>query len=290
VLPELRIAQHVDRAGNRVGLGSAGGGWSGAVRLSAHTTPDVRVLISVLRDAMRSTTIPLASARLVVWTVPGPPQPADPRGYLPNGSYQRIPPSAARPIRVYWLAVRYRPDGAPHATLARGGGETGAMRATASALLALSARLDGAGYQNTVLDQGTLGQELMVALGVAGPSSGAANETWHDWSTGAARQVCYQPTAARARGTSGPLDDAEAALLIEEWLPSAAFSCVSYTLSRTARGQLRARLAVRVGSGGQSGPGGRPMLPDGAFGGHPAPANGRQRRHVRRTLPLAIPD
>jgi hypothetical protein len=138
----------------------------------------------------------------------------------------------------------------------------------AGAALGLVSRLDSAGYPADALDQFELGQELLVALNAGDPTPSEVRESWRDWSTGHLRQVCYEPHRS--------LDPAG---LLERWAPGAAFTCSSYTLSRTPRGRIRGASALRVA-------------------GHdvealesPVPAvraNGRHQEFVLRTLPLAV--
>ncbi|WP_194916416.1 type VII secretion protein EccE [Catenulispora rubra] len=373
LLPDLGLGEYVDRAGNRVGLAATDGGWVSAVRLRTTEDPHVGTLIEVLKAAYAGTTIPLASAQLVVWTaappeaplqtqsqqalqaqqgqqgqlgrqsqqssrhalspdlsetqslatmptlpnlpnlpspdlsetqsltaMPSPDlsetmtmqaitsatpppgqQPAKQSGKQPaqhsgsasasqgsQSSQQQHQPQQLAPMRVTWLALRYRPRQAPTAALARGGGELGSARAVASAALGLVARLDEAGYGADALDQAELGQELMVALHGADPAPPTVLETWRDWSAGALRQICYEPHRA--------LDPAA---LLGRWTPGAAFTCASYTLSRTARGRVRSEAALRIA--GVDAESLRPPFPA-------IRANGRQQEFVLRTMPLAI--
>jgi type VII secretion protein EccE len=344
LLPDLGLGEYVDRAGNRVGLAATDGGWVSAVRLRTTEDPHVGTLIEVLKEAYAGTTIPLASAQLVVWTaappeatipqqtqqesqqpsrralaadlsetqslatmptIPSPDlsetqsltampspdlsetmtmqaitsamsapgqqpekQPAQQSGPTAAPQAQPQQPQQLAPMRVTWLALRYRPRQAPYAALARGGGELGSARAVASAALGLVARLDQAGYGADALDQAELGQELMVALHGADPAPPTVLETWHDWSAGALRQICYEPHHA--------LDPAA---LLGRWTPGAAFTCASYTLSRTARGRVRHEAALRIA--GVDAESLRPPFPA-------IRANGRQQEFVLRTMPLAI--
>jgi type VII secretion protein EccE len=264
LVPDLRLRQHVDRVGNRVGLAVCGDGVTAVVRLAPTARPDSRTLLAVLRDAFASTTVPLAGAQVVVWTVAGPLQPFA---------------TAPEPVRVYWLALRFRPGQAPQAAAARGGGENGAMRAAASAALSLTTRLDDAGYASTVLDRVALGRELMVAMGAKAntvPASAAdVWETWGAWSAAGLRQVCYLP------GRS--LNPAK---LLDRWVPGAAFSCVSYTLERSLWGHVRGEVVVRLGASTANGA--RKPAPGSAFGSGAVPTTGQHYRYVRQTLPLAI--
>lgn len=177
-------------------------------------------------------------------------------------------PANRGPMRVYWLSLRYRPGQAPHASLARGGGELGAARAVASSALGLVARLDTAGYPADALDQMELGQELLVALNAGDPAPSEVRETWRDWSSGHLRQVCFEPHRS--------LDPAG---LLEQWAPGAVFTCSSFTMSRTPRGRIRGTSAMRI-----AGPD-----PEGLTAPVPAVrANGRHQEFVLRTLPLAV--
>ncbi len=162
-----------------------------------------------------------------------------------------------------WLAVRYRPDLAPIAALARGGGDLGALRSTASAALSLMGALAEAGYQSTVLEAGELAKELRVALGVQGPATGAP-EGWRAWTWGDSVQVCFTPRSSR---------------VIDPAVPGAAFTATSYTLTRTAGGKEKAEVTIRVGARA-----GAPVpVPPGVV-----PLHGRHGAGVRRTLPLAL--
>ncbi|WP_410609159.1 type VII secretion protein EccE [Amycolatopsis sp. lyj-109] len=236
----VKVRQHVDRAGNRFGVAEIDGGWSALVRL----TPGPGApgpLVEALRSAYARADIPLASAQLLTWAIP--------RG--------------DQVLRVRWLAVRYRPDLAPIAALARGGGELGALRSTASAALSLMGALAEAGYQSTVLEAGELAKELRVALGVQGAASGAPDR-WKSWVWGDSAQVCFTPRSPR---------------VLDLAVPGAAFTATSYTLTRTAGGREKADVTVRVGARA-----GAPVpVPPSAF-----PLHGRHEAGVRRTLPLAL--
>ena len=336
-----------------MGLAATDGGWVSAVRLRSSGEPQINALIEVLREAYAGTTIPLASAQLVVWTAAPPEarpssrapahaaepangldqghsrsQDSEPAAQLylrlagPVGDHEpaatpspdltdtanlttmpppdlsetalhrcqarrpvstgaprqpdrcprpgRQPPQPQNlaPMRVTWLALRYRPRQAPYAAAARGGGELGSARAVASAALGLVARLDEAGYTADALNQSELGQELMVAVHGADPSPPNVLESWRDWSAGSLRQICYEPHRA--------LDPAA---LLGRWTPGAAFTCASYTLSRTARGRIRGEAALRIA--GVDAEGLKPPFPA-------IRANGRQQEFVLRTMPLAV--
>jgi type VII secretion protein EccE len=237
----VKVRQHVDRAGNRFGVAEVDGGWSALVRLtpgSAAGTP----LVDVLHAAYLRTDVPLASAQLLTWAIP--------RG--------------EQVLRVRWLAVRYRPDLAPVAALARGGGDLGALRSTASAALSLMGALAEAGYQSTVLEAEELAKELRVALGVQGVANGAPDR-WRSWTWGNAAQTCFTPRSPR---------------VVDFSVPGAAFTATSYTLTRTPGGREKAEVTIRVGA--------RPGSPLPAPGIPVVPLHGRHGSGVRRTLPLAL--
>ncbi|MBB4679067.1 type VII secretion protein EccE [Crossiella cryophila] len=273
LLPDLSVHTQVDRAGNRVGVASveADASFCTMVRIApaAHPTPDA--LIRLLREVYERSDIRLSSAQLVVWALPG----------LPART------GAATPIRVHWLSLRYRPAEAPLAALARGGGQEGSRRAVASAAHRLVSRLAEAGYPATVLDTLELHQELLVAVGadpevVSGPLAhdGTARhrvtETWRDVSVGRLRQACFVPK-----------DPADAIALLGRCAPEAMFTCTSYTLSRTARGDLVAQARARVGVAA----GGLWLSPQRAsqsLGVPVVPVDGRQDEHTIATLPLAL--
>jgi type VII secretion protein EccE len=236
----VKVRQHVDRAGNRFGVAEIDGGWSALVRLTQG--PEAPgPLVEALRSAYRRTDVPLASAQLLTWAIP----------------------HGEQVLRVRWLAVRYRPDLAPIAALARGGGDLGALRSTASAALSLMGALAEAGYQSTVLEAGELAKELRVALGVQGAASAPPNR-WKSWTWGESRQVCFTPRSSR---------------VVDFAVPGAAFTATSYTLTRTAGGREKAEVTVRVGV--------RPGAPVPAPGAA-IPLHGRHGAAVRQTLPLAL--
>ncbi|SEC21467.1 type VII secretion protein EccE [Amycolatopsis tolypomycina] len=236
----VKVRQHVDRAGNRFGVAEVDGGWSALVRLTPGPgAPEP--LVDALHAAYGRTDIPLASAQLLTWAIP----------------------RADQVLKVRWLAVRYRPDQAPTAALARGGGDLGALRSTASAALSLMGALAEAGYQSTVLEAGELAKELRVALGVQGPASGPPDR-WKSWTWGQSAQACFRPRSPR---------------VLDMAVPGAAFTATSYTLTKTAAGREKAEVTVRVGARA-----GAPVPAPPAM----IPLHGRHEAGVRRTLPLAL--
>jgi len=248
----IRVRQHVDRAGNRFGVAEIDGGWTAIVRLTGSVTPDPAVLTSILRETYERTDIPLATAQLLTWTVPAGQGPA---------------------FRAHWFAVRYRPEDAPIAALARGGGDLGALRSTACAALGLMGSLAEAGYESTVLEAGELTEELRVSLGVERQGVPAISDGWRNWSAGATSQACFAPRLRH---------DIARALTLS--VPQAAFTACSYTLRRTPAGKVRPEVTIRVGArtGGS-------RLPNAAELDIPVvPLHGRHAASVRRSLPLAL--
>jgi type VII secretion protein EccE len=259
VLPNLYVHTHIDRAGNRVGVATVDTDYTVAIRLAPSAHPSPSQLITLLHKSFTRPDLQLSGAQLVVWAVPASPA----------------------PIRVHWLALRYRSDAYPLAALARGGSHEGGLKAAASAALRLVGTLADSGYASVVLDTLELHQELLVAVGAEamhGPKSGSVmiRETWRDWSIGQIRQACYTPRRA-----------SDAVSLIGRYVPGSTFTCSSYTLSRTARGQIRAQAALRIGVSPD-----RPWMPPDTVStraGIPLlPTNGRQHAHVLATLPLAM--
>jgi type VII secretion protein EccE len=230
LLPGLRFRRQIDRAGNRAGIAELDDSMIAVVRLTLSGNPDSAALLTVLAQTFDRTDIRLAGAQLVVWSVPSPP-----RAHY-YGDHRDT-----EPIQVCWLALRYRPADAPAATVARGGGDTGAARATATAALTMVGRLAEAGYGGVVLDEAELRQDLLVALGsdpaaLGGNLGVTIKETWRDWSIGTLRQVTYLPRSA-----------ADGRAVLGKFVPQAAFTCTSYSLRRTARGGRRGESMVRVG-------------------------------------------
>jgi type VII secretion protein EccE len=269
VLPGVRLRRQIDRAGNRAGLVESGDSLSAVVRLVPAANPDPAALLRVLESAFSRTDIRLSGAQLVVWSVPSPPRA---RYYGDRRDFG--------PVQVHWLALRYRTAESPTATLARGGGATGAARATATAALSLAGKLAEAGYGGVVLDEPELRQELLVALGsdhaaLGGKVETTIQETWHDWSIGTLRQLTYQPRRA-----------ADGRLVLSRYVPQAAFTCASYSLRRGAHGSLRGDSIIRVGVHPTS----RMLKPKDVsrtLGMQLLPRNGRHGESVVDNLPLA---
>lgn len=240
--PDLDLRTHTDRLGNRTGLAGLGATWSAAIRLRDPGWADTTRLVAVLDEYFRHSEVRLAAAQLSVCTVA-----------TPNG-----------PRRTFWLAVRYDPARDPRAAQARGGGELGALRTTASAAHRLARQLDDAGYFATVLEEGELREQLRW---LAGPVDAVeARESWHAWQIGASRQRCYRPS----HGTSPTV-------VLDRYPPGAVFTCVSYTLRHRSRDRVAADVLLRLGDG------------DPRQVGVPLdPVNGRHLAAVRETLPLAL--
>ncbi|HEY4021729.1 MAG TPA: type VII secretion protein EccE [Pseudonocardiaceae bacterium] len=266
ILPGLRISQHIDRAGNRAGVAKVDDSFVSVVRVAPPLPVDPRVLLTLLRKAYDRTDIRLCTAGLVTWSVPSPPRA---RYYGDERDTQ--------PLQIHWLALRYRPSLAPSATLARGGGDTGAVRAVASAAIALVNEVAKLGLASVALDQNDLRQELLVALGVGNSGGGVkTTETWQDLSFGAVRQVGF--------GTREGRDDVA---VLGRWVNGAAFTATSFTLHRDQRGRVRGTGQMRVGV--------RPTEArmtirqlSKALGVRLLSRNGRQELAVRGTLPLAL--
>jgi len=276
LLPDLRTRRHVDRAGNRIGLAHVDDGWSAVLRLSSSGQPDPAALVAALRAAYQRTDIRLSSAELVVWTVPSlhGPTPTGPGKAQPAGDART---AAHDPIRVHWLAVRYRPAEAPMAAIARGGDELGALRATASAALGLAADLERAGHPCAVADEPELRESLLIALGAdrSGHGDPPAEEDWRSFSAGRIRQYTFVP---RHQG--------DAVAVLRRWVPWASFTSTSLLLFRTPHGKVRRRVIVRVGvprdrAAGRESPISR-------LGVGLVPCNGRHAGCVRSALPLAL--
>ncbi|GAB3381653.1 type VII secretion protein EccE [Amycolatopsis echigonensis] len=244
----VKVRQHVDRAGNRFGVAEVDGDWSAIVRLTPGAgEPSTDDLLAILRTTFQGTDIPLAAVQLLTWAVP----------------------REAQVYRVRWLAVRYRPDDAPIAALARGGGELGALRSTASAALSLMVALAEAGYPSTVLEAGELTNELRVALGVSTGNPESDGDFWRAWKWGGLTQTCYSPRSSR--GLARTLGTA---------VPGAAFTATSATLRRTPGGREKLELTIRVGARAEEVP-----VPQGVS---VVPLHGGHGAAVRRTLPLAL--
>ena len=264
MLPGLRISQHIDRAGNRAGVAKVDDSFVSVVRVAPALPVSSSVLLGLLRTAYDRTDIRLCAAELVTWSVPSPPRA---RYYGDERDTQ--------PLQIHWLALRYQPSLAPSAALARGGGDTGAVRAAASSAIALVSEVAKLGLPAVALDQHDLRQELLVALGVPG---GAAKitETWQDFSFGALRHIGF--------GTRQGRDDLA---VLGRWVNGAAFTATSLTLHRDRRGKVRASGLVRVGVRPTEGKMTIRQLSK-ALGVRLTTRNGRQELAMRGTLPLAL--
>ena len=266
MVPGLRISQHIDRAGNRAGVAKVDDSFVAVVRVAPSLPVSPSVLLGLLRKAYDRTDIRMCTAELVTWSVPSPPRA---RYYGDERDTQ--------PLQIHWLALRYRPATAPSAALARGGGDTGAVRATASAAIALVSDVAKLGLPAVALDQNDLRQELFVALGVGNPGAGVKiTETWQDFSFGPVRQIGF--------GTRQGRDDLT---VLGRWVAGAAFTATSLTLHRDQRGRVRGTGLVRIGVRPTDG---RMTLRQvgKALGVRLTTRNGRQELALRDTLPLAL--
>jgi type VII secretion protein EccE len=264
LLPGLTTRRHIDRAGNRVGLANVDDGWTAVLRLASAGRPSPAALVSTMRSIYQRTDVPLSSVGLVVWTMPGP---------LDVDSTDRAP--KAEPIRVFWLAVRYRPAEAPLAALARGGDELGAMRATASAAMRLAAELARVGLACSVLDEPELRQDLLIALGCDRASGSAINESWRTWTVGRIRQSCFGLRHSR-----------DIVVALNRWAPGAAFSSTALLISRNAHGKVRRDVTVRIGL--PRNPKAKPERLAAGLNIGLVPLHGRHARHVKASLPLGL--
>lgn len=257
LLPSLYVHTHFDRAGNRVGVASVDENvdYSVTIRLAPSARPAPQALLALLHKSFDSQ---VSSVQLVVRAVAASPA----------------------PIRVHWLALRYRSDVHPLAALARGGGQEGGRRTAAAAALRLVGELADAGYPSVVLDTLELHQDLLVVAGADpeafhGPRPTRMTESWRDWSIGRLRQVCFVPR-----------NPADATALVGRYAPGSTFTCSSYSLTRTARGHVRSRAAVRIGVSREE----FWLSPEKVTARLGVPlkaANGRHGEHVLATLPLA---
>lgn len=247
LVPRLRVHQHEDRVGNRTGIASSGDDHIAVVRLAPAAHPDPALLVSLLHRAISRDEYPVSSARLVILAVPASPW----------------------PVRMHWLALRYRAADAPWAALARGGGVTGCRKAVAGATQRLLCDLADAGCTASVLDAPELCQELLVALNVSPDPGHRPVETWRHWSTGPVRQACFTPR-----------DPADAVPLLGRSVAEATFTCTAHSLTPTT-----ATTTVRLGVAGQK----FWLTPErvaAKLGVRLLPANGRQAASVLSTLPI----
>lgn len=260
VLPGVRFHTYADRAGNRTGLAGDGHSWTAVLRIGNTEDVDPADLIGPLEAAYRRTDLPAAAVQLVSWTVP-----------VPDGD----------PVRMCWLAVRFSPAACPAAVAARGGGEGGALRATANAALALARDLSEAGIPAAPLDGAELRSQLTVALGATEDVAATVAESWRTFSVGTVRQACYRP-----RSNLTP-----AGVLAVTAPSAAAFVATSLTLSRPGTGTAPAdpemHLVVRTGAPAAQSKYGPDDAAD-ALGIPLYRLDGEQAKQVRATLPLAL--
>src|SRR5262245_18550604 len=131
VAPHLQVRTHTDRSGTVVGLVADGTAWTAVLRVEPPPA-SFADLLDRLAGALDHADVRVAEVQLVSWAVPTP--------------------DTASAWRVYWVAVRFSPGADPAAVQARGGGETGAVRATAVAALRLATSLRQGGCTVRVLD------------------------------------------------------------------------------------------------------------------------------------------
>ena len=224
VLPPMRFQTYADRAGNRTGVAGDGRSYTAVLRVGRV---DPGRLTAALRGAYERVDPPVAAVQTLVWTVP-----------VPGGE----------PVRSAWLAVRFAAGAATEAVTARGGGEPGAVRATAVAALALARDLADAGLPVAVLDGESLRDQLAVALGVPPGAAAKIRTRWQQLDLGGLRQTCYRPR---------PGTDPAVTLTASAPEP-ATFTAASLTLSRPTIGtEPVVSTVIRVGT-----PAGNPVPTD----------------------------
>lgn len=248
-LPDLVLRWHADRGGNKVGLVGFDGGWTAVIRVAPGSRVDRAPLIQELRTAFLESDTWLSGAQLLTFAMPG----------------------ADRPVFLHWLAVRYRPSDVPAPAEARGGGEAGALRATASAARRLCTRLIDAGYLCSALDVPELVPELVLSLtGTPNPAGYALRGSWRSVLCGPLVHTCYLPARTLTVAPLGAV------------ARGSVFTACSYTLYREPGASPRVDVSVRVARKANSGttpPPARRLVP----------AHGRHEPLVLATLPLALP-
>jgi type VII secretion protein EccE len=262
VAPRLEVRTHTDRSGTVVGLVTDGTSWTVVLRVEPPPSsfPD---LLDRLAGTLDHPDVRVAEVQLVSWAVPTPDG---------EGAW-----------RVYWVAVRFAPGSDPAAVAARGGGETGAVRATAVAALRLATSLRQAGGTVRVLGGEELRAEVSTSLG-AEPGS-AVRERWWAWSAGPLHHACY------ALRRPPRLPSAVAGMLGWRARPPALTTCVSLGFARTGRAaRVRTRVLLRVAVPADAGgPAVRAALRRAVGGvrGRLVPMDGAHALGVRATVPLA---
>ncbi|MFF2045746.1 type VII secretion protein EccE [Kitasatospora sp. NPDC058170] len=119
--------------------------------------------LDVICSALQVDDITLESVQLVQHTQPAP-APHLPEQSLAARAYQELPDGTATPgLRLTWVALKLDPERAATAVRARGGGEEGARKALQRVTDQLAGRLNGAGFNATVLDE----RELIAALAIS---------------------------------------------------------------------------------------------------------------------------
>ncbi|MDY0814261.1 type VII secretion protein EccE [Kitasatospora purpeofusca] len=119
--------------------------------------------LDVVCSALRVDDITLESVQLVQHTQPAP-APHLPEQSLAARAYRELPDGTATPaLRLTWVALKLDPEQAATAVRARGGGEAGARKALQRVTDQLAGRLNGAGFDVTVLDE----RELIAALAIS---------------------------------------------------------------------------------------------------------------------------
>lgn len=249
---DLETRTYTDRAGNVVGLASDGDCWTSLLRVepAQSTNPDkarqhIADMLPLLVASHDDGDVRLAAVQLVNWAVAVPVRhTATSRATTDGQDPPSGQPNAVQ--RQHWVAVRFAPGLAPTAVEARGGGEVGALRATAASALRLAARLTEAGYTVAVCDGADLSAQLATALGVpAAPvddTTQAPVESWRAWSVGALHQACYrlrrQPRTTAAMAVAAGRVAAAPAL----------FTGTSILLERSPTGEVVSQVLLRIGA------------------------------------------
>ncbi|MEO6702642.1 MAG: type VII secretion protein EccE [Jatrophihabitantaceae bacterium] len=277
LLAGLTLNTHIDRAGNRTGVIGSGLSWSATIKVADSASPDPSALIAAATRACLRTDLPLASAQVLSWNIPS--------GWGESRSADGRSDSAPRTLRQYFLAVRTAPTPTSRAIRARGGGPSGAQRATASAAAALAFELSRLGYPCTVLDSAELEQHVQLMSGasysaqlVTAERAPAPLETKDTWAIGQLQQSCFEVGGRTS----------QAAAL--NWPAAAPLSFVvgSVTVRPGRRGQPKLSYLMRAAMLNQQSPLTIEQASR-ALDRRLVPMRYRQERYLRATLPLALP-
>lgn len=171
--PALQTCTYVTREDRAVGMVGDGTFLTAVLAVEGKDAPlrpgrlgrvETPLPLDLVHEALTVDDIRLESAQIVQHTQPAP-APHLPEQSVVAQSYGSLQERSGVPsLRMTWVALKFTPELSREAVEARGGGLGGAQRALVRAADQLASRLDGAGFQASVLNETEIVQALATSV------------------------------------------------------------------------------------------------------------------------------